>query len=145
MMAVQLSEDRLSKQARRNQIINGLHELPSQIRAVLQTDADLQRMARDVLGNTQSLLLMGRGYQYCTCLEAALKIKELAYIHSEGILAGELKHGPLALIDEELPVILIMTQDSLYPKVQSALQQVQARKGKVRMSFLLLWSGSWRC
>lgn len=135
MMAVQLSEDRLSKQARRNQIIDGLHDLPGQIRDVLQTDQDLQYLAANVLQNTQSLLLMGRGYQYCTCLEAALKIKELAYIHSEGILAGELKHGPLALIDEELPVILIMTQDSLYPKVQSALQQVQARKGKVRCLF----------
>ena len=73
---------------------------------------------------------MGRGYQNATCLEGALKIKELSYMHSEGILAGELKHGPLALIDENMPVILVMTKDSLYPKVQSALQQVTARKGQ---------------
>lgn len=83
-----------------------------------------------------------------TCLEGALKIKEVSYMHSEGILAGELKHGPLALIDEHLPcvlillkygkppqlitisVIFIMTRDSLYPKVQSALAQVTARKGR---------------
>ncbi|KNE73425.1 glucosamine-fructose-6-phosphate aminotransferase [isomerizing] [Allomyces macrogynus ATCC 38327] len=73
---------------------------------------------------------MGRGYQNATCLEGALKIKEVSYMHSEGILAGELKHGPLALIDENMPVILIMTRDSLYPKVQSAYEQVTARKGK---------------
>jgi glucosamine--fructose-6-phosphate aminotransferase (isomerizing) len=73
---------------------------------------------------------MGRGFQNATCLEGALKIKEVSYMHSEGILAGELKHGPLALIDENMPVVLIMTQDSLYPKVHSALQQVAARKGQ---------------
>ena len=73
---------------------------------------------------------MGRGYQHATCLEGALKIKEVCYMHSEGILAGELKHGPLALIDETMAVILIMTKDSLYPKVQTALSQVRARNGR---------------
>ena len=68
---------------------------------------------------------MGRGYQHATCLEAALKIKELAYLMAEGILAGELKHGPLALIDADMPVILLMTQDSLYAKTRSALEQVR--------------------
>ena len=66
--------------------------------------------------------------RHATCLEGALKIKEISYMHSEGILAGELKHGPLALIDENMPVIIIMTQDSLYPKVQSAFAQITARK-----------------
>ncbi|KAJ3363076.1 glutamine--fructose-6-phosphate transaminase (isomerizing), partial [Allomyces arbusculus] len=73
---------------------------------------------------------MGRGYQNVTCLKGALKIKEVSYMHSEGILAGELKHGPLALIDETMPVILIMTKDSLYPKMQSAYEQVTARMGR---------------
>ena len=73
---------------------------------------------------------MGRGYQYATLLEGALKIKEISYMHSEGILAGELKHGPLALIDENMPVIIIMTQDSLYPKVMNAFQQITARKAQ---------------
>ena len=63
-------------------------------------------------------------------MEGALKIKEVAYKHSEGILAGELKHGPLALVDENMPVILIMTEDSNYPKCMNALQQVTARKGR---------------
>lgn len=128
MMALQLSEDRISFTERRNQIIDGLHALPGQIRKVLESDASLQALARGVLANQRSLLLMGRGYQYSTCLEGALKIKEISYMHSEGILAGELKHGPLALIDENMPVIIVMTRDSLYPKVQSALAQITARK-----------------
>ncbi|KAK4698247.1 glutamine---fructose-6-phosphate transaminase (isomerizing), partial [Phenoliferia sp. Uapishka_3] len=129
MMAIQLSEDRISFTERRNSIIDGLHELPKQILQILQHDRDFQALARSTLVKERSLLIMGRGYQHATCLEAALKIKELTYMHSEGILAGELKHGPLALIDESMPVILIMTEDSLYKKVRSALEQVTARKG----------------
>jgi glucosamine--fructose-6-phosphate aminotransferase (isomerizing) len=83
MMAIQLSDDRISKTQRRNQLIDGLHDLPSQIRNVLQLDRTLQQLAASTLRNAQSLLIMGRGFQYSTCLEAALKIKELAYIHSE--------------------------------------------------------------
>ncbi|KAM0745563.1 SIS domain-containing protein, partial [Meredithblackwellia eburnea MCA 4105] len=129
MMAIQLSEDRISLTPRRQAIIDGLHELPKQILQILQHDREFQALARSTLAKKRSLLIMGRGYQHATCLEAALKIKELSYMHSEGILAGELKHGPLALIDESMPVILIMTEDSLYKKVRSALEQVTARKG----------------
>ncbi|KAF8504825.1 L-glutamine D-fructose 6-phosphate amidotransferase [Russula emetica] len=130
MMALQLSEDRISFTERRQQIIAGLHSLPGQIRTVLSQDQALKEMAEGVLANSTSLLLMGRGYQYATCLEGALKIKEISYMHSEGILAGELKHGPLALIDENMPVIIVMTRDSLYPKVQSAFSQITARKAQ---------------
>ncbi|KAG5646360.1 glutamine--fructose-6-phosphate transaminase (isomerizing) [Asterophora parasitica] len=129
MIALQLSEDRISFTERRNQIIDGLHALPGHIKRVLELDEALQQLAATVSQN-KSLLLMGRGYQYATCLEGALKIKEISYMHSEGILAGELKHGPLALIDENMPVIIVMTQDSLYPKVQSAFAQITARKAQ---------------
>ncbi|CDS12111.1 hypothetical protein LRAMOSA04306 [Lichtheimia ramosa] len=130
MMAIQLSEDRSSMTERRNSIIDGLSQLPRHIEAVLKhQDQHLQDLAQNTLAKERSLLIMGRGYQNATCLEGALKIKEISYMHSEGILAGELKHGPLALVDENMPVILVMTKDSLYPKVQSALQQVVARKG----------------
>ncbi|PVF94206.1 isomerising glucosamine-fructose-6-phosphate aminotransferase [Serendipita vermifera] len=129
MMALQLSEDRISLTQRRNEIIAGLHALPGNIAQVLSNDGALKAMAQETLKVSRSLLIMGRGYQNATCLEGALKIKEISYMHSEGILAGELKHGPLALIDENMPVIIIMTRDSLYPKVQSALAQVTARKG----------------
>ncbi|KAJ9088931.1 glutamine--fructose-6-phosphate transaminase (isomerizing) [Entomophthora muscae] len=130
MMAIQLSEDRISMTDRRNQIIDELKLLPHKIQEVLNTDKNLQQLVKDTLLHEKSLLIMGRGHQHATCLEGALKIKEVSYMHSEGILAGELKHGPLALIDENMPVMLVMTKDSLYPKVESALQQVAARKGQ---------------
>ncbi|KAJ1966302.1 glutamine--fructose-6-phosphate transaminase (isomerizing), partial [Dispira parvispora] len=129
MMALQLGDDRVSMIERRREVIQGLEQLPEKIKEVLQLDSQLQQMAQSVLHKEKSLLLLGRGLQHATCLEGALKIKEISYMHSEGILAGELKHGPLALIDENMPVILVMTKDSLYPKVRSALEQVSARKG----------------
>lgn len=128
MMALQLSEDRISMTTRRNEIIDQLHELPRHIKETLALDDEIKQLAKSMISE-KSLLILGRGLQNATCLEGALKIKEVSYMHSEGILAGELKHGPLALIDENMPVILIMTKDSFYPKVQSALQQVTARKG----------------
>lgn len=94
MMALQLSEDRISFTERRNQIIDGLHALPGHIRKVLESDASLQELARGVLANQRSLLLMGRGYQYSTCLEGALKIKEISYMHSEGKLLSSFTHPP---------------------------------------------------
>ncbi|KAJ1919974.1 glutamine--fructose-6-phosphate transaminase (isomerizing) [Mycoemilia scoparia] len=130
MMALQLSEDRISMIKRRQDIIDGLRELPELIKRVLELDSSLEQLAENVLHKEKSLLILSRGFQNATCLEGALKIKELSYMHSEGILAGELKHGPLALIDENMPAIIIMTKDSHYPKVMSALQQVTARKGR---------------
>jgi len=76
------------------------------------------------------MLVMGRGYNFATCLEGALKIKELTYMHSEGLLAGELKHGPLALVDKLMPLIMIATRDPVYVKCINALQQVTARDGR---------------
>lgn len=90
MMALQLSEDRISLTERRNSIIDGLHELPSQINKVLASDKHLQELAKNTLINSKSLLIMGRGYQYATCLEGALKIKEISYTHSEGALRNTL-------------------------------------------------------
>ena len=129
MAALQLSADKLSKQARREEIFEGLRTMPGLMREALQLDATMKELAV-TLNNAKSILLMGRGYQYATCLEGALKIKELAYVHTEGILAGELKHGPLALIDEEMPVILIAPRDAVYAKVKSSLQQILSRKGR---------------
>ncbi|KAJ2689612.1 glutamine--fructose-6-phosphate transaminase (isomerizing), partial [Coemansia spiralis] len=128
MMALQLGEDRISMTERRREIINGLRELPSMVKEVLELDASIKELSK-TLYQQKSMLVLSRGFQSATCLEGALKIKELSYIHCEGIMAGELKHGPLALIDEHIPIVIIMTKDAYYPKVQSALQQVQARKG----------------
>ncbi|KAJ2380165.1 glutamine--fructose-6-phosphate transaminase (isomerizing), partial [Coemansia sp. RSA 2611] len=129
MMALQLGEDRISMTERRREIINGLRELPSLVKQVLESDSAIKELSKS-LYQEKSMLVLSRGFQSATCLEGALKIKELSYIHCEGIMAGELKHGPLALIDENIPIVIIMTKDAYYPKVQSALQQVQARKGK---------------
>jgi glucosamine--fructose-6-phosphate aminotransferase (isomerizing) len=107
MMALQLSSDRISKTERRKAIIDDLHKLPQYIKETLVLDKELRELAKTTLLKETSLLIMGRGFQNATCLEGALKIKELSYMHSEGILAGELKHGPLALIDENMVSVSI--------------------------------------
>ncbi|XP_027197512.1 glutamine--fructose-6-phosphate aminotransferase [isomerizing] 1-like isoform X4 [Dermatophagoides pteronyssinus] len=126
MFALVMSEDRISMRPRRSEIIQGLKKLPEQIKQVLNLDQQVLEMSKE-LYQQKSLLLMGRGWNYSTVLEGALKIKELTYMHSEGILAGELKHGPLALIDDRMPVLTVITRDSVYPKCMNALQQVMAR------------------
>uniref|UniRef100_H2LKB9 Glutamine--fructose-6-phosphate aminotransferase [isomerizing] 1 n=1 Tax=Oryzias latipes TaxID=8090 RepID=H2LKB9_ORYLA len=129
MFGLMMSEDRLSLQKRRLEIIEGLKVLPDLIKNVLSLDKKIKDIAQE-LYEQRSLLVMGRGYNYATCLEGALKIKEITYMHSEGILAGELKHGPLALIDKHMPVIMIIMRDACYIKCQNALQQVTARSGR---------------
>ncbi|XP_053285035.1 glutamine--fructose-6-phosphate aminotransferase [isomerizing] 2 [Pleuronectes platessa] len=129
MFGLMMSEDRLSLQKRRLEIIAGLRVLPELIKKVLTLDDKIKTIANE-LYEERSLLVMGRGFNYATCLEGALKIKEITYMHSEGILAGELKHGPLALIDKNMPVIMIIMRDACYTKCQNALQQVTARSGR---------------
>lgn len=129
MFALVMSEDRISLQARRSEIIKALLHLDEQIREVLKLDEQVKELAEH-LYKQKSLLIMGRGYNYATCMEGALKVKELTYMHSEGILAGELKHGPLALVDINMPVIMIVTRDPVYVKCMNALQQVTAREGR---------------
>uniref|UniRef100_A0A3B5KVZ8 glutamine--fructose-6-phosphate transaminase (isomerizing) n=1 Tax=Xiphophorus couchianus TaxID=32473 RepID=A0A3B5KVZ8_9TELE len=129
MFGLMMSEDRLSLQKRRLEIIHGLKMLPELIKKVLSLDEKIKTIANE-LYQQRSLLVMGRGYNYATCLEGALKIKEITYMHSEGILAGELKHGPLALIDKDMPVIMVIMRDGCYTKCQNALQQVTARSGR---------------
>ncbi|KAM9835645.1 glutamine--fructose-6-phosphate aminotransferase [isomerizing] 2 isoform X1 [Syngnathus typhle] len=129
MFGLMMSEDRLSLQKRRLEIINSLRQLPDFIKKVLSLDEKIKIIAEE-LYQQRSLLVMGRGFNYATCLEGALKIKEITYMHSEGIMAGELKHGPLALIDKHMPVIMIIMKDACYTKCQNALQQVTARSGR---------------
>ncbi|XP_041444092.1 glutamine--fructose-6-phosphate aminotransferase [isomerizing] 1 [Xenopus laevis] len=129
MFALMMCDDRISMQERRKQIINGLKILPDNIKEVLSLDDEIQKLASE-LYQQKSVLIMGRGFHYATCMEGALKIKEITYMHSEGILAGELKHGPLALIDKLMPVIMIIMRDHSYTKCQNALQQVVARQGR---------------
>ncbi|EDO15084.1 hypothetical protein Kpol_431p11 [Vanderwaltozyma polyspora DSM 70294] len=130
MLALSLSDDRVSKVERRKEIIQGLKRIPGQIKQVLNLESRIKELCDKELKDQKSLLLLGRGYQFASALEGALKIKEISYMHSEGVLAGELKHGVLALVDEDLPIIAFGTRDSLFPKVVSSIEQVTARKGK---------------
>ncbi|KAG0562819.1 hypothetical protein KC19_9G173700 [Ceratodon purpureus] len=130
MMALALGEDTLSSRNRREAIIDDLFNLPNMVEEVLKLDSDMKVLAQELM-DEQSLLVFGRGYNYATALEGALKVKEVALMHSEGILAGEMKHGPLALVDETLPIIVIATRDATCSKQQSVIQQLQARKGRL--------------
>ncbi|XP_023247251.1 glutamine--fructose-6-phosphate aminotransferase [isomerizing] 2-like isoform X2 [Copidosoma floridanum] len=129
MFALVMSEDRISLRNRRLEIIKGLENLDNQIRQVLKLDDKVKELAKSLFQH-KSLLIMGRGYNFATCMEGALKVKELTYMHSEGIMAGELKHGPLALVDDSMPVIMIVMRDPVYVKCMNALQQVTARDGR---------------
>lgn len=128
MFGLVICEDSMSKKQRREEIIQGLRELPKQIKQILEMDSQIEELAKH-LYKEKSLLIMGRGHQYATCLEGALKVKELTYMHSEGILAGELKHGPLAMVDPDMPILMIIMDDPVKSKCLNAYQQVNARGG----------------
>ncbi|CAL5380173.1 unnamed protein product [Camellia sinensis] len=102
----------------------------SKVREVLKLDQEMKDLAKLLIAE-QSLLVFGRGYNYATALEGALKVKEVALMHSESILAGEMKHGPLALVDENLPIVVIATRDACFSKQQSIIQQLHARNGRL--------------
>lgn len=112
------------------QLLNELESIPSKVEKALQTNDKIKAIAAQYKDVTNALYL-GRGYNFPVALEGALKLKEISYIHAEGYPAAEMKHGPIALIDEAMPVFFIATQDSSYEKVVSNIQEVKARKGKV--------------
>ncbi|VAI30016.1 unnamed protein product [Triticum turgidum subsp. durum] len=130
MMALAIGSDQISTQARREAIISGLFSLPSNASQVLKLDSEMKELASSLI-DSESLLVFGRGYNYATALEGALKVKEVALMHSEGMFAGEMKHGPLALVDENLPIIVIATRDTCFSKQQSVIQQLLSRKGRL--------------
>lgn len=111
-------------------MITNLTELPGHIESVLKQDDFIKEIAAIYKDATNSLYL-GRGYLYPVALEGALKLKEISYIHAEGYPAAEMKHGPIALIDEKMPVFIIATKDKSYEKIVSNIQEVKARKGMV--------------
>ncbi|CAN1769717.1 Glutamine--fructose-6-phosphate aminotransferase [isomerizing] 1, partial [Linum perenne] len=130
MLALAIGSDTISNQARREAIVDGLFDLPNKVRDVLKLDNEMMDLANQLIAE-QSLLVFGRGYNYATALEGALKVKEVALMHSEGMLAGEMKHGPLALVDKTLPIIVIATRDGCFSKQQSVIQQLHARSGRL--------------
>ncbi|KAI9668149.1 MAG: glutamine--fructose-6-phosphate transaminase (isomerizing) [Bathelium mastoideum] len=129
MFALSLSEDKYSKQHRREEIMEGLGKISDQFKEVLKLDQSIKQLCQK-FKDQKSLLLLGRGAQHATALEGALKIKEISYLHCEAVMSGELKHGVLALVDENLPIVMILTRDPLFAKSLNAYQQVIARKGR---------------
>jgi glucosamine--fructose-6-phosphate aminotransferase (isomerizing) len=107
-----------------------LENIPAKVERALQLNDQIEEIA-DTFKDATNFIYLGRGYNFPVALEGALKLKEISYIHAEGYPAAEMKHGPIALIDEEMPVVFIATRDSSYEKVVSNIQEVKARKGRV--------------
>ena len=113
-----------------HQIVSELTRIPKKMEKALQSNEQIEHLAR-TFTYAKNCLYLGRGYNYPVALEGALKLKEISYIHAEGYPAAEMKHGPIALIDSEMPVFVIATRDKLYEKVLSNIQEVRARGGRV--------------
>jgi len=119
-----LSKDRYA------QLMHDLESIPEKIKEILADTSNIQRIA-EKYKDASDFLFLGRGYNFPVALEGALKLKEISYIHAEGYPAAEMKHGPIALVDENLPVVFVATKDSYYEKIVSNVQEIKARKGKV--------------
>ena len=111
-------------------IVKELSEIPAKMKDVLKLDSRISDLSR-TFTYARNFLYLGRGYNYPVALEGALKLKEISYIHAEGYPAAEMKHGPIALIDFDMPVVVIAMQNTMYEKVISNIQEIKARKGKV--------------
>ena len=111
-------------------IVNEIKLLPKKINTILQQAPSIQKIAKQY-ANSPNFLYLGRGYNYPIALEGALKLKEISYVHAEGYPAAEMKHGPLALIDENMPVVVLATKDDIFDKLCSNIEEVKARKGKI--------------
>lgn len=120
---------RLTPEAR-DEILTGLRALPGTFNAALDRDGDVAKVAAK-LAEARDILFLGRGLMYPLALEGALKLKEISYIHAEAYASGELKHGPIALIDKHVPVVVMAPKDALFEKTVSNMQEVMARGGKV--------------
>ena len=129
LFALKLGRKKNCSVARGREIAQALDALPAQIQTILDGAADIERIAEVYQGAT-NFLYLGRGYNFPAALEGALKLKEISYIHAEGYPAAEMKHGPIALIDEHMPVVFIAPHDAVFEKVVSNIQEVRARGGR---------------
>ncbi len=131
MIALRLAHNKgtITEQKYREMLVE-MEQIPAKVEQALELNDKIELIA-DTFQNARNFLYLGRGYNFPVALEGALKLKEISYIHAEGYPAAEMKHGPIALIDEEMPVVFIATRDSSYDKVVSNIQEVCARKGKV--------------
>jgi len=132
LMAIFLGRQRGTlSDSRFDDLLAGMLKLPDQIQQVLESQNELIREISEKFVDSANFLYLGRGYNFPVALEGALKLKEISYIHAEGYPAAEMKHGPIALIDENMPVVFIAPRDNSYEKIVSNVQEVKARKGVV--------------
>ena len=130
LMALLLGRSRDLSYEEGESILRDLENIPDQIREVLEQSDRIHELATRYC-QAQHFLYIGRKYQYAIALEGALKLKEIAYIHSEGYAAGEMKHGPIALIDPSFPTLALAPEDGSYDKVVSNIQEIRAREGRI--------------
>lgn len=131
LIALKIAREKGSiDQKRYLHLLNELHSIPEKVKEVLQLNDHVKQLA-EKYKNAKDALYLGRGYNFPIALEGALKLKEISYIHAEGYPAAEMKHGPIALVEETLPVVFIATKDSYHEKIVSNIQEIKARKGKV--------------
>ena len=131
MMALKIASKKGTlPEYRVREILDELVNIPEKIKLVLEKNESIKHIA-EIYKDATNCLYLGRGLQFPVALEGALKLKEISYIHAEGYPAAEMKHGPIALIDEYMPVFVIATGKSNYEKVLSNIQEVKARKGKI--------------
>lgn len=131
LVGLRLAADKSTITPQRFQHLLGeLEQVPEKVATALKLDDQLKQIAAKYK-DARDFLYLGRGYNFPIALEGALKLKEISYIHAEGYPAAEMKHGPIALVDENLPVVIVATKDSYYEKVVSNIQEIKARKGKV--------------
>lgn len=131
MLALTLGhEKKLINDTTYTHIIDELVQIPDKIKEVLKQNESIARLSR-IFTYAHNFLYLGRGYSYPVALEGALKLKEISYIHAEGYPAAEMKHGPIALVDTEMPVVVIATQNAMYEKIISNIQEIKARQGRI--------------
>lgn len=131
MMALKIGYAKGSvDQERYIHLMRELESVPEKVKEILADTSNIERIAQKYK-DASDFLFLGRGYNFPIALEGALKLKEISYIHAEGYPAAEMKHGPIALVDENLPVVFVATKDSYYEKIVSNVQEIKARKGKV--------------
>jgi glucosamine--fructose-6-phosphate aminotransferase (isomerizing) len=131
MIALQLAKKKgYLDQEKFNSMLKEMSAIPEKVERALKNNDNIKEVANEYKDASNSIYL-GRGYNFPVALEGALKLKEISYIHAEGYPAAEMKHGPIALIDENMPVVVIATRDSTYEKIVSNIQEVKARKGKI--------------
>lgn len=130
LLAIHLGRMRMLSAGRAHEIFKGLEALPDQISGLLERSEEIKRVALKY-ADAHDFFFLGRGYSYPTALEGALKLKEISYIHAEGYSAAEMKHGPIALIDEKTPTVFLVPADSMYDKTMANLEMIRARKGPV--------------